>query len=109
VWDPEFLLAVHQAGAAYTEARRPMWPAAHPIDVLQHLQDVRPCDLRQRLAAGGDLMMSATCDPGAAEGVCRAVLQASRTPTPRVITIDKRTAYPPAFETLQPQSSLPVS
>ena len=43
----------------------------------------------------------------AAERFCRKVLQASQTLTLRVITMDKNAAYPPAFETLQHDNTLP--
>ena len=46
-------------------------------------------------------MLSATRDADAAERFFRQVLQASHTLTPRVITVDKNAAYPPAFEALQ--------
>ena len=52
-------------------------------------------------------MLSATCDADAAECFFRKVLQASHTLTPRVITVDKNTAYPPAFDALQHDSTLP--
>jgi transposase-like protein len=47
-------------------------------------------------------MLSPSRDADAAEGFFRQVLQASHTLTPRVITVDKNAAYPPAFESLQP-------
>jgi IS6 family transposase len=54
-----------------------------------------------------DFMLSATRDADAAECFFRKVLQASHTLTPRVITVDKNTAYPPAFDALQHDSTLP--
>ena len=45
-----------------------------------------------------DFMLSATRDADAAERFFRQVLQASHARTPRVITVDKNAAYPPAFE-----------
>jgi transposase-like protein len=56
-----------------------------------------------------DCMLSATRDADAEERFFRQVLQASPTRTPRVITVDKNTAYPPAFESLQPEKTLPES
>jgi transposase, IS6 family len=54
-----------------------------------------------------DFMLSPTRDAEAAERFFRRVLQASHTRTPRVITVDKNAAYPPAFEALQQDSTLP--
>jgi transposase, IS6 family len=54
-----------------------------------------------------DFMLSPTRDAEAAERFFRQVLQASHTLTPRVITVDKNAAYPPAFEVLQQDSTLP--
>jgi transposase, IS6 family len=56
-----------------------------------------------------DFMLSTTRDADAAERFFRQVLQASHTLTPRVITVDKNAAYPPAFEALQQESMLPES
>jgi transposase, IS6 family len=52
-------------------------------------------------------MLSPTRDAEAAERFFRQVLQASHTLTPRVITVDKNAAYPPAFEALQQERLLP--
>ena len=54
-----------------------------------------------------DFMLSSTRDAEAAERFFRQVLQASHTRTPRVITVDKNAAYPPAFEALQRERILP--
>jgi len=54
-----------------------------------------------------DFMLSPTRDADAAERFFRQVLQASHTRTPRVITVDKNAAYPPAFEALQQEGMLP--
>jgi transposase, IS6 family len=54
-----------------------------------------------------DFMLSATRDADAAERFFRQVLQASHTRTPRVITVDKNAAYPPAFGALQHDGTLP--
>jgi transposase, IS6 family len=54
-----------------------------------------------------DFMLSPTRDAEAAERFFRQVLQASHTLTPRVITVDKNAAYPPAFEALQQERLLP--
>jgi IS6 family transposase len=56
-----------------------------------------------------DFMLSAMRDADAAERFFRQVLQASHTLTPRVITVDKNAAYPPAFEALQQEGMLPES
>src|SRR5215813_5097578 len=53
-----------------------------------------------------DFMLSATRDADAAERFFRQVLQASHTRTPRVITVDRHAAYPPAFEALQHDGTL---
>jgi IS6 family transposase len=60
-------------------------------------------------AAGAtiDFMMSATRDAQPAEQFFRKALRASHTVPPRVITVDKNTAYPPAFEALQQEGTLP--
>jgi len=54
-----------------------------------------------------DFMLSPTRDAGVAERFFRQVLQASHTRTPCVITVDKNAAYPPAFDALQQDSTLP--
>jgi IS6 family transposase len=56
-----------------------------------------------------DFLLSATRDAKAAERFIRKALQAKHTATPRVITVDKNAAYPPAFEALQQQGQLPAS
>ena len=50
--------------------------------------------------------MSATRDATAAERFFRKALRAQHTVTPRVITVDKNAAYPPAFEALQQEGTL---
>jgi transposase, IS6 family len=54
-----------------------------------------------------DFMLSATRDADAAERFFRKVLQAPHVLTPRVMTVDKHAAYPPAFDVLQQDSTLP--
>jgi transposase-like protein len=54
-----------------------------------------------------DFMLSATRDADAAEQFFRKGLNADHTTLPRVITVDKHAAYPPAFEALQHDNSLP--
>jgi transposase, IS6 family len=54
-----------------------------------------------------DFMLSATRDADAAERFFRQVLRDSHALTPRVITVDKNAAYPPAFDALQQDSTLP--
>ena len=54
-----------------------------------------------------DFRLSATRDADAAEQFFRKVLDAGHTPVPRVITVDRNAADPPAFEALQPDSPLP--
>jgi IS6 family transposase len=54
-----------------------------------------------------DFMLSPTRDAEAAERFLRQMLQASHARTPRVITVDKNAAYPPAFEALQHDGTLP--
>ena len=44
-----------------------------------------------------DFMLSTTRDAKAAERFFRKALRAQHTATPRVITVDKNAAYPPAF------------
>jgi IS6 family transposase len=54
-----------------------------------------------------DFMLSATRDAKAAERFFRKALWASHTVPPRVITGDQNAAYPPAFEVLQQEGTLP--
>jgi transposase, IS6 family len=54
-----------------------------------------------------DFMLSATRDADAAERFFRKVLDAGHTTLPRAITVDQPAAYPPAFEALQRDSTLP--
>jgi len=54
-----------------------------------------------------DFMLGPTRDAEAAERFFRQVLHASDTLTPRVITVDKNAAYPPAFGSLQQEKMLP--
>jgi len=56
-----------------------------------------------------DFLLSATRDAKAAERFFRKVFRACHTATPRVITVDKHAASPPAFETLQQERTLPES
>jgi transposase, IS6 family len=52
-------------------------------------------------------MLSATRDAAAVEQFFRKVLDAGHTTLPRVITVDQNAAYPPAFDALQRDSTLP--
>jgi transposase, IS6 family len=54
-----------------------------------------------------DFMLSATPDADAAEQFFRKVLDAAHTALPRVISVDQNAAYPPAFDALQRDSTLP--
>ena len=54
-------------------------------------------------------MLSATRDAKAAERFVRQARQAKHPATPRVITVEKNAAYPPAFAILQPAEQLPAS
>src|SRR5262245_42660136 len=54
-----------------------------------------------------DFMLSTTRDADAAECFFRKVLRDSHTLTPRVITVDKNAAYPPAFDALQQEGTRP--
>lgn len=54
-----------------------------------------------------DFMLSATRDAAAAEQFFRKVLDAGHTTLPRVITVDQNAAYPPAFEALKRDNTLP--
>jgi IS6 family transposase len=56
-----------------------------------------------------DFLLSKTRDAKAAARFFRQALRAGHTATPRVITVDKNAAYPPAFETLQQEGQLPAS
>jgi transposase, IS6 family len=55
-----------------------------------------------------DCMLSATRDADAAERFCRQVLQASQTLIPRVMTVARNAAYPPAFAALQQEGRRPA-
>ena len=68
------------------------------------------CYLYRAVDAGGatlDFMLSPTRDAHEAERFFRRVLRASHTRKPRVITVDKNAAYPPAFDALQQDGTLP--
>ena len=54
-----------------------------------------------------DFMLSARRDAKAAKRFLRKVLNASHTIDPRVITVDKNAAYPPAIEALKADEALP--
>jgi transposase-like protein len=54
-----------------------------------------------------DFMLSATRDTKAAKKFFRKTLGASHTAPPRVITVDKNAAYPPAVKELQEEEALP--
>ena len=54
-----------------------------------------------------DFMLSAKRDTKAAQRFLRKVLNASHTVEPRVITVDKNAAYPPAIEELKADAFLP--
>jgi IS6 family transposase len=54
-----------------------------------------------------DFMLSSTRDADAAEQFFRKVMDAGHTATPRVMTVDKNAAYPPTFEALQHDGTLP--
>jgi transposase, IS6 family len=54
-------------------------------------------------------MLSATRDAQAAERFFRKALGASHAVSPRVITVEKNAAYPPAFEALQQTEVLPAT
>ena len=56
-----------------------------------------------------DFMLSTTRDADAASQFFRKILGASHTTLPRVITVDKHAAYPPAFEALQQEGAFPES
>jgi IS6 family transposase len=56
-----------------------------------------------------DFMLSATRDADTAERFFRKVLGAGHTTPPRVITVDQNAAYPPAFNALQHDGTLPES
>jgi IS6 family transposase len=56
-----------------------------------------------------DFMLSPTRDADAAERFFRQVLRASHTRIPRVITVDKNAAYPPAFDALRHDGTFPES
>ena len=54
-------------------------------------------------------LLSVRRDAAAAARFFRKALRATHTASPRVITVDKTAASPPAFETLQQQGHLPAS
>ena len=56
-----------------------------------------------------DFMFSATRDADATEPFFRKVLRASHTILPRVMTVDKNAADPPAFGALQHDNTIPKS
>jgi IS6 family transposase len=56
-----------------------------------------------------DFLLSAKRDAHAAERFFRKALRAKHTATPRVMPVDKNAAYPPAFEVLQQEKTVPES
>ena len=56
-----------------------------------------------------DFLLSKTQDVNAAERFFQKAFRATHTATPRVITVDKNAAYPPAFAMLQQEGHLPTS
>jgi transposase-like protein len=56
-----------------------------------------------------DFLLSTRRDAQAAERFFRKALRAKHTGTPRVITVNTNAAYPPAFEVLQQEKTLPES
>ena len=56
-----------------------------------------------------DFLLSMRRDATAVERGFRKALRARHTVIPRVITVDKNAAYPPAFATLQQEGQLPAS
>ena len=54
-----------------------------------------------------DFLLSAKRDATAAKRFFRKTLKAIHVPTPRVITVDKNTAYPKAIDELKAQKELP--
>jgi IS6 family transposase len=54
-----------------------------------------------------DFMLRPTRDAEAAERFFRRVLQAAHAAAPRVITVDKNAAYPPAFHAVQQDGAVP--
>ena len=55
------------------------------------------------------LLLRARRDANAAARFFRKALRAKHTAIPRVMTVEKHAAYPPAFETLQQEGQLPAS
>ena len=55
-----------------------------------------------------DWMLSETRDKSAAEKFFRQTLSNNHCSTPRVISVDKNAAYPPAFEAIQNQRLVPI-
>jgi IS6 family transposase len=92
---------------------RPQRNAANDSDRVEetYIQIKRPWYYLYRAVdstgATLDFRRRPTRDAEAAERFFRQVLQASHTLTPRVITVDKNAAYPPAFEALQQERRLP--
>ena len=69
-------------------------------------------DLSRAVDAAGqtiDVLRRKTRDANAAERCFQKALRATHTATPRVITVNKHAAYPPAFATLQQERHLPTS
>jgi transposase-like protein len=56
-----------------------------------------------------DFLLRKTRDATAAERFFRKALRATHTATPRVVTVDKTAAYPPAFATLRQDGQLPAN
>jgi transposase-like protein len=95
------------------------FPDDHRYDTKLHVSRTYPIKIKKQwyyldravdsTGATLDFMLSATRDACAAERFFRKVLDAGHTALPRVITVDQNAAYPPAFEALQRDSTLPES
>ena len=92
---------------------RPSLRATHDSSRVEetYIQSKKPWhDLYRAVDSTGarlDCMGSVTRDADAAEQFFRKVLDAGHTMRPRVLTGAKHAAYPPAFEALQHDNSLP--
>jgi len=92
---------------------RPLLKATNDSDRVDEtsIKVTKPwCDLYRAVDSEGhtiDFMLSVRRDAKAAERFLRNVLRTSHTPLPRVISVDHHAAYPPAFEVLQQERTVP--
>ena len=106
---------VRRSAPALDKRCRPHLPETHDsyrVDETYITIKQQCYDLSRAVDAAGhtiDVLLRKTRDANAAERFFQKALRATHTATPRVITVDKHAAYPPAFATLRQEGHLPTS